>query len=67
MRVNLIVPFAEKDKVKRLGARWDIARRCWYVEDVEDLTVFLPWMPEHLKKPHQATKNPPKRVVLSAS
>lgn len=31
-RVYLAVPFAEKDAAKALGARWDPAKRCWYVQ-----------------------------------
>ncbi|MDP2370491.1 DUF5710 domain-containing protein [Rhodoferax sp.] len=27
MRINLIAPFAEKDAVKALGARWDAAKK----------------------------------------
>lgn len=53
VRVDLKVPFAEKDKAKRLGARWDAAKRVWYVEDKEDLSPFLQWMPDHLRKPHK--------------
>lgn len=30
MRTDLRVPFAEKDEAKRLGARWDAARKVWY-------------------------------------
>jgi hypothetical protein len=46
MRVNLNTPFAEKDEAKSLGARWDPARRVWYVLDVDDLTPFLRWIPK---------------------
>ena len=56
MRTNLIVPFAEKDEARRLGARWDMARRVWYVENVEDLVPFLRWVPERLKAPVQGIK-----------
>lgn len=52
MRTNLIVPFAEKDTVRRLGAKWDGARKIWYVENVDNMKDFLPWIPDHLKKPH---------------
>lgn len=27
----LVTPYAEKDRVKALGARWDAGRRQWYV------------------------------------
>lgn len=45
MRTNLQVPFAEKDEAKRLGARWDPARRVWYVQNVTDLSAFARWLP----------------------
>jgi hypothetical protein len=46
MRINLVTPFAEKDAVKALGARWDSARKQWYIVDVADLTPFLRWIPD---------------------
>jgi hypothetical protein len=45
MRINLTTPFAEKDAVKALGARWDAAKKCWYIVDVADLTPFARWIP----------------------
>jgi beta-lactamase regulating signal transducer with metallopeptidase domain len=53
MRINLVAPFAEKDAVKALGARWDPAKKLWYITDVADLTPFARWIPD-LKS---ATKN----------
>ena len=46
MRINLVTPFAEKDAVKALGARWDAAKKCWYIVDVADLTPFSRWIPD---------------------
>ena len=46
MRINLKVPFAHKEAAKELGARWDAARKIWYVIDPESLEVFSDWMPE---------------------
>jgi hypothetical protein len=54
MRINLKTPFAEKDAVKALGARWDAAKKLWYITDVADLTPFLRWIPD----PQAATENP---------
>lgn len=45
MRTNLKVPFAEKDEAKKLGARWDAARKIWYVENAPDLAPFARWSP----------------------
>ena len=46
MRINLVTPFAEKDAVKALGARWDAAKKCWYIVDVADLAPFTRWIPD---------------------
>ena len=45
MRLNLKVPFAEKDEAKKLGARWDAAKKLWYIEGKEDLAAFARWSP----------------------
>jgi hypothetical protein len=45
MRINLVTPFAEKDAVKTLGARWDAAKKCWYIVDIADLAPFARWIP----------------------
>ena len=39
----LNVPFAEKDEAKRLGARWDPARKKWYVPNGVDADQFSRW------------------------
>ena len=46
MKTYLSVPFEEKDCAKNMGARWDPARKRWYVPDGVDLTPFLPWVPD---------------------
>ena len=45
MRTNLQVPFAEKDDAKRLGAKWDAARKVWYIENKADMSPFARWLP----------------------
>lgn len=45
MRVNLKVPFAEKDEAKRLGAKWDAALKVWYIENAPDQSPFDKWLP----------------------
>jgi len=45
-RIDLIVPFSEKDEVKKLGARWDANSKLWYVPDGVDATNFTQWFPE---------------------
>ena len=46
MRINLVTPFAEKDAVKALGARWDAAQKCWFIVNATDLTPFVRWIPD---------------------
>lgn len=68
MRINLRAPFADKDAVKALGARWDAAKKNWYIVDVEDLTPFSRWIPNSgtntestagVTAPQMKTKNAP--------
>lgn len=68
MRVNLKVPYEQKDAAKRLGARWDSTRQTWYVENKDDLSPFLRWMPSHLLKAHQPKEKiaPPEKKVWRA-
>lgn len=51
MRVDLQVPFRDKDEARKLGAKWDAAKGVWYVENLEKLEPFLRWMPAHLTVP----------------
>lgn len=57
MRVNLNVPYREKDEARRRGARWDAARKVWYIENVENVRQFMRWMPDHLRKPSKPVKH----------
>lgn len=45
MRMNLKVPFADKEQAKKLGARWDATRKVWYVVSNADLAPFSKWSP----------------------
>lgn len=45
-RVDLNVPFHEKDEAKKLGARWDITQKTWYVPDGVNESAFARWLPE---------------------
>lgn len=65
MRVNLKVPFAEKDAAKAAGARWDQALRVWYGVNVPDLTRFSRWIPEVAA--FQATQKAPIRLPKTAA
>lgn len=41
----LVSSFADKDRVKSLGARWDPTRRQWYVPQGRELAPFAQWLP----------------------
>jgi len=43
-RIDLAVPFAEKDEAKKLGARWDPEKTLWYVPERIDPAPFQRWM-----------------------
>lgn len=45
MRINLQVPYSDKESVKSLGAKWDVARKTWYIIDPQDLEQFKKWIP----------------------
>ena len=44
-RVDLNVPFAEKDQAKSLGARWDSQAKVWYVPSGVNAELFSCWFP----------------------
>ncbi len=62
MRINLVTPFAEKDAVKALGARWDPAKKVWYINDVADLTPFQRWIPDLKAAADGGSNSPPAPV-----
>lgn len=43
-RVNLDVPYCEKDEAKALGARWDAELRVWYVPPGTSPGKFARWI-----------------------
>lgn len=44
MSLLLNVPFAQKDEVKKLGAKWNPLLKKWYVESQNDYHKFLKWI-----------------------
>ena len=49
MRVDLNVPYSDKDKAKALGAKWDTSTSKWYVLNPSDLKPFMSWMSNDVK------------------
>ena len=46
---DLNVPFEEKEDAKRLGAKWDAARKTWFLPDGTESALFTKWLPQ---QPH---------------
>ena len=44
MSLIIDVPFAEKDEVKSLGAKWNPKIKKWYVEERKDYYKFEKWI-----------------------
>lgn len=65
-RLYLNVPFAEKDQAKALGARWDPARKKWYVPGGKGAEAFARWQPEALSGNGIAEATPDKPSKASA-
>jgi hypothetical protein len=43
-RVNLKVPFVDKDRAKAIGAKWDKALKTWYIGADVDMNKFRAWI-----------------------
>jgi putative DNA primase/helicase len=43
-RTYLVVPYAEHDAVRQLGAQWDRRTKAWYVPPGADVEVFTAWL-----------------------
>src|SRR4051812_42886672 len=50
-RVDLLVPFVEKEDAKALGARWDSQRKLWYAPPGADLQDLDRWVPRDFRLP----------------
>lgn len=61
MKIFLNVPYVDHPMARQLGAKWDIARKKWFVENKPNLWPFLKWMDDALTKPvDPAYQYPPK-------
>lgn len=50
-RLDLVVPFHEKDSVKTLGAKWDVLRKRWFIPHDADTTQFAKWLEPPIADP----------------
>jgi hypothetical protein len=46
VQLYLVTPFADKDVVKALGARWDPNAKKWFVPNGVDINPFEKWWPK---------------------
>jgi len=70
MRVNLNVPYAERDAARAAGAKWDVARKVWYWDSSNggDLDKrLLKWMPSHLTRKTTASPASPASPARTAA
>ena len=44
IKLYLNVPYADREKAKAAGARWDKDEKLWYVEEGADAKALLPWL-----------------------
>jgi hypothetical protein len=67
MPIWLNVPYVEKERAKRAGARWSPSEKRWYVPEGVLLTPLERWLPglvgsDKAKKAERAKKAPRPRV-----
>lgn len=44
--IILNVSYADKDEIKRLGAKWDAERKVWFLPKHVDQSAFSKWLPK---------------------
>lgn len=65
MRINLACPYEDRHSAKALGARWDIARKVWFIVNPPDLQPFARWLPADVRAFWLKAKAQPKRRTPS--
>ena len=50
-RVDLLVPYVEKEDAKALGARWDKDRKVWFAPPGVDPSTLGRWLPKGFTPP----------------
>ena len=67
-RVDLLVPYVEKEDAKALGARWDKDRKVWFAPPGIDHSTLGRWLPKGFTPPTAeepaAPSEPEKRTAL---
>jgi exodeoxyribonuclease VII large subunit len=65
-RVDLKVPYAEKNDAKKLGARWDPRQQTWYAPPGLAIGPFDRWLPKTPQEPAEEDDATDEGVSLSA-
>jgi exodeoxyribonuclease VII large subunit len=67
-RIDLTVPYVEKEDAKAFGARWDSQRKIWYAPPETDLENLRRWLPNGVPtdtpQPIPPSAQPTVRVAL---
>lgn len=50
-KIYIDVPYAERDRVKALGAQWDPAERKWFIPESVPVDKFAQWPQEAINEP----------------
>ena len=62
-RIDLRVPYAEKDQAKVHGAQWDAENRTWYAPPGTDLENLKRWLPRGVVPESPAPDPPPAKAT----
>ena len=63
MRINLICPYEDKDEAKSLGARWDAAKKVWYIVNPTNLKPFARWLSKDVQEYYKPKPVKKKKVA----
>ena len=66
MKVILKVPYEEKDQAKLLGARWDSAKKTWFVLDPENLSIYARWLGKPAEEFYKGKQRKSKHWAITA-
>lgn len=56
MKTYLNVPYSEKEDAKKLGAKWDIKKKKWYIENLQNFDTVHQWLDEDVKARREEIK-----------
>ena len=57
-RIYLAVPYKDREEAKRAGARYDVAKKSWYVDQVQADASIKKWLPQHVTHQQMPPKTP---------